>query len=71
MATEERNDKLKEQAEKEWQDLLAENTRRWDQRTELLRKQGVKFGLDGENLYKDIDEWFDAEFKKIKKKYNI
>lgn len=61
----------KEQANKEWQELLSENAIRYEKRTKELMQQGIKFGLDGENLYQDINDWFDSELKKIKTKYNI
>ena len=61
----------REAAEKEWKALLAENANRFDERSKLLREEGVHSHLDGENHFKDIDEWFNSELAKIKKKYNI
>lgn len=58
-------------AEKEWHELLSESTRRTEERMKELKKEGLPIGLDGENHFKDIDDWFKEELKKIKQKYNI
>lgn len=69
MDTEERN--VKQDAEREWQALLDENARRFEERTKLLQREGVQTHLDGENHYKDIDEWFQLELSELKRKYDI
>lgn len=58
-------------AEKEWADLLAEHTRRFEDRMRELKEKGIASHLDGENHYKDIDDWFQEELKALKKKYDI
>ncbi|MDO5138571.1 MAG: hypothetical protein Q4D71_08975 [Oscillospiraceae bacterium] len=41
------------------------------QRENNLRESKKGYGLDGENHYKDIDDWYKSELKKIKEKYGI
>lgn len=60
-----------EEAEKEWKALLDENTRRTDERMKELKAKGIPCHLDGENHFKDIDEWFKNEYKALKEKYHI
>ena len=58
-------------AEKEWQALLDENSNKYFERGKILKEKGIKGTLDGENHYKDIDEWFEKEMAAIKKKYGL
>ena len=71
MATTEKNDNNLKAANEEWRNLLDENYDRREKRTAELEKKGIRFHLDGENYYKDIDDWFKAEIVRIKKKYNL
>lgn len=59
-----------ENIEREWNKLLEECIKRTDQRIEKLESEGIKLHMDGENHFKDIDEWFKKEAKSIKSKYN-
>ncbi|MBO4902818.1 MAG: hypothetical protein J5518_08495 [Lachnospiraceae bacterium] len=69
--TRENEGDIRAAAEKEWLDLLAENTRRTDERTKQLKEMNFRFHLDGGHEYDDIEKWFASELARIKKKYNI
>ena len=59
------------EAEEEWKKLLAENTRRFVERSKELDAKGISVHLDGSNYFKDIDDWFKEELRKLKVKYHI
>ena len=58
-------------ANKEYRELLGKRTKMVMQRDEELKRQNLPVGLDGPNHYQDIDDWFDSEFLKLKKRYGL
>ena len=70
MAIEEKPD-LNNVAQFEWEELLKESSKRCHERAKELKEKGISSSLDGENHYKDIEEWFENSYKAIQKKYGI
>lgn len=65
----EENANLKIKAQEEYKHVLDEYMIKFDKRYAELESKGIQFHLDGEDLFKDIGEWYKDKIKEIKEKY--